>query len=86
METVLLVIVVVGILAYYGFMRSFEVGARIANDEVTHMDDVHQVSLIERTAKLNSRINDKTLKDALEAKARIKAMREGKNLEDGNNE
>lgn len=77
MDLVLVILVAVAILAYYGFMRSVETGARIANAEVEHMSDVHQVSLVERTAKLNDRISEQTMSKAIEAKARIQAMRDG---------
>ena len=75
MDIVILILVVVGILAYYGFMRSVETGAQMANNEVQHMADVHMVSLVERTARLNSRISDRTVTEAQEVKAKLAAMR-----------
>ena len=75
MEIVAIILVVVAILAYYGFMKSVETGADMANAEVQHLADVHMVSLAERTAKLNDKINDQVLADATEAKAKLKAMR-----------
>lgn len=75
MEFIAVILVVVGILAYYGFMKSFETGADMANQEIEHLADVHMVSLVERTAKLNSKINDATITEASEVKAKLKAMR-----------
>lgn len=75
MEIVILVLVVVAILAYYGFMRSVETGAAMANAEVEHLADVHMVSLVERTARLNEKINDKTIESAAEVKAKLASMR-----------
>lgn len=75
MEIVALILVTIMILAYYGFMHSVETGAAIANAEVQHLADVHMVSLVERTAKLNNKINDEVIKSAEEAKAKLEAMR-----------
>lgn len=75
METILLVVLIIGVLAYYGFMHSLEVGAKMANREVSHLDDVHMVALIERTARLNDKIDDTALKNAEEVKAKLAAMR-----------
>lgn len=75
MDLVLIILVVVAILAYYGFMRSVETAAQMGNAEVEHLADVHMVSLAERTAKLNEKINDSVIKDAAEAKAKLAAMR-----------
>lgn len=75
MELVALILVTIMILAYYGFMRSVETGADMANAEVQHLADVHMVSLVERTAKLNDKINDDVIRSAEEAKAKLKAMR-----------
>lgn len=77
METVVLLVVVVGILAFYGFMDSFAKGARIANKEVDHLVDVHDISIEERTSKLLSRISDNTMRDAAEVRAKLKIMRNG---------
>jgi hypothetical protein len=76
METVILVVLIIGVLAYYGFMRSVETGAKMANTEVEHLADVHMVALIERTSRLDDKINDKTLEKATSVKAKLKAMRE----------
>jgi uncharacterized protein YbbC (DUF1343 family) len=75
MEMVVMVLVVVAILAYYGFMKSVETGADMANKEVEHLADAHMVSLVERTAQLNSKISDSTIAEAQEVKAKLKAMR-----------
>ena len=77
METVYLVIVIVVILAYYGFMRSLEVAANMANDEVQHSADVHAVSLITRTARLDDKLSNADVAKAAGVKAKIKAMKEG---------
>jgi hypothetical protein len=81
MEIVAIILVVVGIAAYYGFMRSVETGAAMANAEVEHLADVHMVSLVERTAKLNDKISDKTIADASAAKAKLAIMRGTSNEE-----
>jgi hypothetical protein len=77
METVYLVIVVVAILAYYGFMRSAETAAQMANDEIQHGADVHAVSIINRTARLDDKLTELNVVKAAAVKAKIKAMREG---------
>jgi len=77
MDLAILIIVVVGILAYYGFMRSIEVGARMANEEVEFLSDQHYVSLAERSAKLNARISENTITEAAECRAKVKALRKG---------
>lgn len=77
MELVLLILVVVAILAYYGFMRSIEVGARMANEEVEFLADQHYVSLAERSAKLNTRISETTITEAAACRAKVKALRKG---------
>lgn len=76
METAILIIVIVAILAYYGFMRSFETGANMANDEIQHAADVHAVSIINRTARLADKLSDANVAKAAAVKAKIKAMRE----------
>lgn len=75
MDMVLIILVVVAVLAYYGFMRSVETGARMANSEVEHLADVHQVSLIERTARLEEKISNEKIDKAIEVKSKIKAMK-----------
>lgn len=75
MDIVILLLAVVAILAYYGFMRSVETGADMANAEVQHLADVHMVSLVERTARLNDKINDNTIAAASEVKAKLAVMR-----------
>ncbi len=75
MDLVILVVVVVSILAYYGFMRSLESGAEMANKEVDYQSDVHMVSIAERTAKLGDRINDDVVTKASEVKARLAILR-----------
>lgn len=74
MEIVAIIIVIVAVLAYYGFMRSAETIANIGNREVQHLSDVHTVSIIERTAALDSRISEDTAAKAAAVKAKIKAM------------
>lgn len=75
METVILVIVVVGILAYYGFMASLEKGAEMANREVNHLDDVHMVAITKRTASMEADISDEILTKATAVKAKLAEMR-----------
>lgn len=75
METVILVVIVVSILAYYGFMASLEKAAQMANREVNHLDDVHLVAITERTAKLAEKINDDAVAKAEEVKAKLAIMR-----------
>lgn len=75
MELVLILVIVIVVLAYYGFTKSLERGANMANKEMEHLEDVHEVSLVERTAKLDDRIDDATIEKALAVKAKIAAMR-----------
>jgi hypothetical protein len=80
MELAIVIVVVVCILAYYGFMRSVETGSRMANAEVEHLADVHEVSLITRTARLDSKISDETIAQASAVQAKLKAMRNPENV------
>ena len=75
MELVPVILIVLAVLAYYGFMKSLETGANMANREVEHLDDVHMVSMIERTAKLDDKISDEAITKAESVKAKLKAMR-----------
>lgn len=76
MELIVLIVVVIMVLAYYGFMKSVETGAAIANKEVQLLEDIHSVSVIERTAALDSRISEETAAKAAEVRAKIKALKE----------
>lgn len=76
MEIVAIIVIAIVVLAYYGFMKSAETIASIGNREVAHLEDVHSVSIIERTAALDSRISEDTAAKAAAVKAKIKAMRE----------
>lgn len=76
METVILLVVVVAILAYYGFTSSLEKLANMATREVDHLQDHHDVSLAVRTAKLGGKLNDDVVNKATEAKAKLKALRD----------
>ncbi len=78
MEIVIVLVIALCILAYYGFMKSLETGANIANREVEHLDDVHMVSMVTRTAKLDEKINDETIEKAASVKAKLEAMRGSK--------
>lgn len=75
MELIIVVVIGLCILAYYGFLGSLETGAKMANREVEHLDDVHMVSMVTRTAKLDDKIDDETIKKATEVKAKLAAMR-----------
>lgn len=75
METVALIIIVVFILAYYGFMASLEKGAEMANREVNHLDDVHMVAITKRTASMEADISDEVIAKATEVKAKLAEMR-----------
>ena len=77
METVILVVVIVCIAAYYGFMRSLEPGADIANAEVQLQSDIHAVSVIRRTGNLAEKLTDSDVDKAIEVKEKIRIMREG---------
>ena len=74
MELIILVIVVVGILAYYGFMKSAESLAEIANREVSHLDRQHKVSIIERTHKLNGSVSEQMVSEVAELQAKLNAL------------
>lgn len=75
METVLLIVVVVMILAYYGFMQSAETVAGIANREVSYLDRQHKVAVIDRTLELESRVTDETVVKMAELSARLDAIK-----------
>lgn len=74
MEIVVLFVVIICVLAYYNVMKSIEIGARIATEEVEFLAKTHKVSTLERMAKLNERLNEKTMKEATEAMAKINAL------------
>jgi hypothetical protein len=75
MDLAIIIVVVVAILAYYGFMRSVETLSKMGNDEVEHLSDVHYVALIERTSRLNAKISDAVITEATEVKAKLAEMR-----------
>lgn len=75
MELIILAVLALAILAYYGFLGSLETGAKMANREVEHLDDVHMVSMVTRTAKLDDKIDDATIEKATAVKAKLAAMR-----------
>ena len=75
METVILLIVVVGILAYYGFMSSLEKLAEMGNREVSHLDDLHMVAVTRRTADMSTDISNEVITKAQEVKAKLAEMR-----------
>lgn len=75
MELVIILVIAIAVLAYYGFTKSLEQGASMATREMSHLQDVHDVSLIERTAKLNERISEETINKATEVRAKLEAMR-----------
>jgi hypothetical protein len=75
MEIILLVVIGIAVLAYYGFMGSLETGAKMANREVEHLDDVHMASMVARTAKMADKISDDDIKKAEEVKAKLAVMR-----------
>tara|TARA_R110000744_G_scaffold178996_1_gene298006 strand:- start:301 stop:537 length:237 start_codon:yes stop_codon:yes gene_type:complete len=75
METVILLVVVVGILAYYGFMASLEKLAEMGNREVSHLDDLHMVTVTRRTSEMSTDISDETIAKAQEVKAKLAEMR-----------
>ena len=75
MELIVAVVIGLVILAYYGFLGSLETGAKMANREVEHLDDVHMVSMVTRTANLDDKIDDATIEKATAVKAKLAAMR-----------
>lgn len=75
METILLVVIALAVLAYYGFTGSLEIGAKMANREVEHLDDVHMASMATRTAKMADKLDDDVITKATEVKAKLAAMR-----------
>lgn len=75
METIFIILIVLAVLGYYGFMRSVETFAKMGNSEVEHLEDVHMVALIERTARLDAKISEETIKSAEAVKAKLKTMR-----------
>jgi len=75
MELIIMLVIGLAVLAYYGFLGSLEKGAVMANREVDHLDDVHMVSMVSRTAKLDDKIDDATIEKATAVKAKLQAMR-----------
>lgn len=62
MEIIFIVVFVVGVLAYYGVMRSVEIAAGIGEREVRHRDRQHKVAIMTRTQELNKDVSEAKLK------------------------
>lgn len=71
MEMVILVVIVLAVAAYYGFTKSLETGANIANREVEHLDNMHKVAIVTRTAKMADKIDEDTVEKAAAVKAKM---------------
>jgi predicted GIY-YIG superfamily endonuclease len=76
MESVLLLIVAVAVLAYYGVMASLEEAAEMANKEVKQLSRQHKVSIIKRTAELEVDISEEVITKASEVLAKLNAMKD----------
>lgn len=74
-SVVLLAVLFFAVLAYYGFMSSLEVGAKMANREVKHLDDVHMASMVARTVKIANKLSDEDVTKAKEVKAKLATLR-----------
>jgi hypothetical protein len=74
MELAIIIVVIVAIAAYYGFMQSAEVVAKIATREVSHLDRQHKVSVIERTAKLDEDLSEDQVTRVAALQAKLDAL------------
>jgi hypothetical protein len=74
MEIAAIIIIIVAIAAYYGFMQSAEVVAKIATREVSHLDRQHKVSVIERTAKLDEDLSEDQVTRVAALQAKLDAL------------
>ena len=74
METVLILIIVLAVLAYYGVLKSIETGANIANREIELLDTQHRVSVHERTAKLSKRVSEETIMESMKLQSLISSL------------
>ncbi|AGM46969.1 hypothetical protein BZG00_15335 [Salinivibrio kushneri] len=74
MDLAIIIIIVVAIAAYYGFMQSAEVVAKIATREVNHLDRQHKVSVVERTAKLDESVTDEQVEKVAALQAKLDAL------------
>jgi hypothetical protein len=74
MEIAAIIIIIVAIAAYYGFMQSAEVVAKIATREVSHLDRQHKVSVIERTAKLDENLSEDQVTRVAALQAKLDAL------------
>ena len=73
METVLLVIAVVIIAWFFGFVRSIRKAANMANREMDFQADNHEVSLINRRASM--KISQENVTKAAENMALLDSIR-----------
>lgn len=74
MELAIIIVVIVAIAAYYGFMQSAEVVAKIATREVSHLDRQHKVSVIERTVKLDDSVSEESVAKVAALQAKLDAL------------
>jgi len=75
MELAIIIVVIVAIAAYYGFMQSAEVVAQIATREVSHLDRQHKVSVIERTVKLDDSVSEEDVAKVAALQAKLDALK-----------
>lgn len=74
MELVIIIVVSVAILAYYGFMQSAEVVAKMATREVSHLDRQHKVSVIDRMADLDQNLSEEKVARVAAMQAKLDAI------------
>lgn len=73
METVLLVIVLVVVAWFFGFVRSIRKAAEMANKEMDFQFDNHEVSLINRRAAM--KVSEENIAKAKENMALLESIR-----------
>ena len=74
MELAIIIVVSVAILAYYGFMQSAELVAKMATREVSHLDRQHKVSVIDRMATLDKSLSEEKIASVAAMQAKLDAL------------
>lgn len=74
METVLIVVVILAVLIYYGLAKLLDKVARIGDRELDYLDEQHQAAIINRKARGATKLTDENVKKATEFSAKLKAI------------
>lgn len=77
METVILVIVILAVLIYYGLAKLLDKVARIGDRELDYLDEQHEAAIINRKAKHAEKLTDENVAKAVEFSAKLAAIRNG---------